>query len=203
MSVFSPLNASSVGELNNAVFSVKVAELVCVDEAIQFQIIHQIVDAVDRHAHRVVFLAGSSSSGKSVVSSRLRTLLAAKGYATEVVSTDSYYRNLADDDYPRFPNGSKNCDTVDALRVPLLLEQLQRLISPSVHTGTMQIPTFDLGTGTILKGTRPVTVPLASRGVVVSKVYSHCAQKSPNPFAVPVSTVEWALHCVMIHQCQC
>lgn len=137
-----------VGDVNNAIFRGHASTIVSVDDAVEFKILYSIMRRVESANARVLFIAGSSSSGKSVISAQMHQLLAAQGYATSTIATDDYYRNLAEEDYPTFPNGTKNTESVDALKLTLLGEHLRRVVVDGVTVSDG--PSFDCGTGTLL-----------------------------------------------------
>lgn len=139
---------STVGDVNHSIFEGCASTLVSVDEALEFRYLFELYRRVEATRARIVYVAGSSSSGKSVIAAQLRQLLAAHGYAVSTMATDDYYRLLSEESYPTFSNGEKNTECVEALRLELLGEHLRKIVVEGVDV--TDGPTFDCGTGVIL-----------------------------------------------------
>jgi len=106
----------------------------------------QVADVVARvqadHV-RVVFVAGASSSGKSVFADELQRHFRAAGVQNTRLSTDAFYKNLDDPTYPLTADGNKDCEHVRALR----LSELGETINGVVAGKTVTEPVFNLGLG--------------------------------------------------------
>ena len=69
-------------------------------------------------SHRILFLAGPSSSGKTTTANILCDRLQAAGHTAAVVSLDNFYRPMDDPDYPRQANGALDFESPDAIDIP-------------------------------------------------------------------------------------
>ena len=165
---------SCVGDVNSAIFRGKAMEMIQVSEAL---LAKQLVDLVRRIEHdrvRIVFLAGSSSSGKSVVCEQLRDQLhtnarmKGKPEVDSSVTTivlDNFYKNVTDPAYPKTANGDKlDYESVSALRLDYLSETLQKLL---VQRIPVDVNIFDLGSGMSTNATVRLSPPEESDGVVL------------------------------------
>jgi uridine kinase len=88
------------------------------------KIAEQIVENKDI---RIVLIAGPSSSGKTTTSKRLSVQLAASGVRPRTLSLDNYY--LTHDKTPLDEFGELDFESLYALDLPLLNQQLQQLIA--------------------------------------------------------------------------
>jgi uridine kinase len=103
-----------------------------------------VASRVRRERIKVVFIAGASSSGKSVFATQLFRHLQALGVYCSRLTTDAYYRNLVDPDYPRTPRGEgADCEHVEALQ----LDEFAAGITDLVAGKSIEEPVFDLGQG--------------------------------------------------------
>lgn len=93
------------------------------------------------NGRRIVMLAGPSSSGKTTTAKKLRLALSEKGVKSHTLSLDDFY--LDNCDAPRFPDGTPDFETVDALDIVLFGETMKKLLSD----GEAVIPEFDFLTG--------------------------------------------------------
>ena len=89
--------------------------------------------------HRILFLAGPSSSGKTTTANILRDRLAAAGHHAAVVSLDNFYRPLEDPDYPRLPNGDHDFEAPEAIDIPAVRACLAAVLRGESYP----LPRFD------------------------------------------------------------
>ncbi len=89
----------------------------------------------------IVMLAGPSSAGKTTTAKKLRKALIEKGINSHTISLDDFY--LDNCDAPRFPDGTPDFETVDALDIKCFQKTMERLLS----VGEAEIPEFDFLTG--------------------------------------------------------
>ena len=89
----------------------------------------------------IVMLAGPSSSGKTTTAKKLCQALADLGVKSHTVSLDDFYLNNCDS--PRFPDGTPDYETVEALDIPCFEKTMETLI----ETGFALMPEFDFLTG--------------------------------------------------------
>lgn len=123
-----------------------------VNEALHDKAIADIADQIVSRGRRIVLVAGPSSSGKTTFTGRLAVHLRALGKRPVVLSMDNYYRNR--DDLPVQPDGSVDLEALDTLDIPLLQEQLMRLLNGE----TVEIPIFNFKTQKRDPGGVPVTL---------------------------------------------
>lgn len=91
----------------------------------------------------IVMLAGPSSAGKTTTAKKLRRELAKMGIESHTVSLDDFYLNNCDS--PRFPDGTPDYETVDALDILCFEKTMKELLEKS----ETDLPEFDF-----LKGVR-------------------------------------------------
>lgn len=137
------LGIDSVGEFNQACIRGDVSELIRVSEGYAEKRIGQIADVVtERQARgaRIVTIAGPSSSGKTTFIRRLSVQLRVNGLRPIGLSLDDYYCNR--EDTPRDASGDYDFEALEALRLDLLGEHLQRLLAgEEVQTARYDFPT--------------------------------------------------------------
>lgn len=90
---------------------------------------------------RLICIAGPSSSGKTTFSDRLTCELLSRGIHPIRVSLDDYYKR--GDNVPKDENGEYDYETLDALQIDLLNQNLISLLSGEEVT----LPTFSKKTG--------------------------------------------------------
>lgn len=136
------LGVSTVGDFNEAVRSGQTTGLINVSEALQEKKIASIAEQIaHRQGTRVVLIAGPSSSGKTTFCKRLSIQLVTCGIKPIQISLDDYFvdRHLT----PKDENGEYNYESVHALNIPLLNEQLQQLFEGK----TIELPKYNFQTG--------------------------------------------------------
>lgn len=89
----------------------------------------------------IVMLAGPSSAGKTTTAKKLRQHLETFGVKSYTVSLDDFYVDNCD--APRFPDGTPDFETVDALDI----ECFQTKMTELIETGETNLPEFDFLTG--------------------------------------------------------
>ncbi len=85
----------------------------------------------------IVMIAGPSSAGKTTSAKKLREHLSALGVNSHTVSLDDYYVDNCD--APRFPDGTPDFETVDALDIPCFQKTMGELLT----TNETNLPEFD------------------------------------------------------------
>lgn len=136
------LGVSTVGDFNEAVRSGQTTGLINVSEALQEKKIASIAEQIaHRQGTRVVLIAGPSSSGKTTFCKRLSIQLVTCGIKPIQISLDDYFvdRHLT----PKDENGEYDYESVHALNIPLLNEQLQQLFKGK----TIELPKYNFQTG--------------------------------------------------------
>ena len=136
------LGVSTVGDFNEAVRSGQTTGLINVSEALQEKKIASIAEQIaHRQGTRVVLIAGPSSSGKTTFCKRLSIQLVTCGIKPIQISLDDYFvdRHLT----PKDESGEYDYESVHALNIPLLNEQLQQLFEGK----NIELPKYNFQTG--------------------------------------------------------
>ena len=89
----------------------------------------------------IIMLAGPSSAGKTTTAKKIREALKNNGVNSYAISLDDFYLNNVD--APRFPDGTPDFETVDALDIPCFYTVMKSIL----ETGEADIPEFDFLTG--------------------------------------------------------
>lgn len=95
---------------------------------------------------RVVMMSGPSSSGKTSSSLRIAQQCRVLGLNPKVIELDNFFRNR--EDTPRLPNGDYDFESLGAMDVELLSEQLSELLAGKEVT----LPRFDFVQGCRVSG---------------------------------------------------
>jgi uridine kinase len=137
------LGIENVGSLNEAIEQGRADEIVLVSEAFHEQnladIARTVADRLDRS--HLILIAGPSSSGKTTTSKRLTVQLLALGISPFPLELDNYF--LDRDKTPLGDDGKPDFESLDALNLPLLWEQLPRLIRGE----EVQLPRYNFKSG--------------------------------------------------------
>lgn len=139
------IGVNDIGQLNEVNLSERMREIVLVAEALHERKIAEIGEQIaERVAKgvRVVLIAGPSSSGKTTFSKRLAIQLMTHGIKPFTLEMDNYFVNR--ELTPRDEKGDYDFETLQALNVKLLNDNLLRLIAGE----EVQFPKFDFVTGT-------------------------------------------------------
>lgn len=91
--------------------------------------------------NEIIMIAGPSSAGKTTTAKKLREYLGDLGIDSHTISLDDFY--LDNCDAPRFPDGTPDFETVDALDI----EFFEATMNTLVNTGKAPMPEFDFLTG--------------------------------------------------------
>jgi uridine kinase len=123
------LGIESIAMLNDTIQSGRVREIILVTEALHEHNIAEIAEQIANHhtQKRIVLIAGPSSSGKTTFSKRLAVQLLAQGVTPYAIELDNYFVNR--DQTPLDENGQIDYETLHALNIDLLNDQLKRLIA--------------------------------------------------------------------------
>lgn len=121
---------ATVADLNAAVVSGHVSEVIRVAEALHERKIAALADEIVRKAGcRLVLVAGPSSSGKTTSVKRMRMQLLAVGVRPKVLSVDNYYVDR--DKTPLDEDGGYDFECIEAIDLPLLNQHLDALLQGS------------------------------------------------------------------------
>ena len=116
-------------------------DFIRVNEALHDKAIARIADEIHDGGKRVVLIAGPSSSGKTTFARRLVIHLRVLGMHPLLVSLDNYYLNRTQ--VPLQPNGEADLESIHALDLPLIQEQVNRLLEGE----TVLIPRYSFRNG--------------------------------------------------------
>lgn len=122
------LGIESVGALDDAIKAGRSREIILVSEALHEQHIASIARQVAERRDEIhlVLISGPSSSGKTTFSRRLAVQLLALGLSPFALEMDNYFVDR--EKTPKDENGQYDYETIEALNLPLLGEQLEQLI---------------------------------------------------------------------------
>ncbi len=136
------LGLSTIGDLNEAIDKGWTTELINLSEALQEKKIVKIADDIaSRPDVRMVLIAGPSSSGKTTTCKRISVQLLANGIRPVPISLDDYFVDR--DKTPRDASGDYDFESLYALNIPLLNEQMNTLFAG----GEVELPRYDFPTG--------------------------------------------------------
>ena len=137
------LGIENVGSLNNALADERGQEVVLVSEALHEQYIADIARQIARQRDqlRLILIAGPSSSGKTTFSRRLTVQLLALGISPFPLELDNYFVNR--DETPRDENGDFDFETIEALNLTRLAEDLTKM----TRGKRVQMPHYNFKTG--------------------------------------------------------
>ena len=136
------LGISTVGDFNEAVHQGMSTELINVSEALQEKKISQIADMIStRRGVKVVLISGPSSSGKTTFCKRLSIQLLTCGIKPVQISLDDYFVHR--EDTPKDEHGEYDYESLYALDIPLLNDQLNALFRGE----EVELPRYNFQTG--------------------------------------------------------
>lgn len=137
------LGISSAGELNDAIYTGRIQEVILVSEALHEQRVADIADQVATRLEtlKLVLIAGPSSSGKTTFAKRLTIQLLAHGIDPFPFEMDNYFVDR--ENTPRDENGNFDFESLQALDRGLLVRDLKRLIAGE----SVQLPRYNFVTG--------------------------------------------------------
>ena len=148
------LKLRTIGDLNEVIDTGRSPLLIQVSEALQEKLIARIAETITARCHRtgstgtfgddavrMVLIAGPSSSGKTTTCKRLSVQLLTNGIIPVPISLDDYF--LDRDKTPRDASGDYDFESIHALNIPLLNEQLQALF----RGDEVELPRYDFPSG--------------------------------------------------------
>ncbi len=152
------LGVRHVAALNDAVRTGRIEEVILVSEALHEQRIAELANIISRRHddnHRLVFIAGPSSSGKTTFSKRLAVQLLATGIRPYPLGMDDYFQ-------PReiLIKNNIDFDSLEALDIKFFEEQVYALLAGKKVT----LPRYDFKTG---KREQGPTIQLAPDQVLI------------------------------------
>jgi len=135
------LGIQNVGDLNDAIVSNKISDIIKVAESFHEKRIANIADEITEKNARIVLIAGPSSSGKTTFSKRLGVHLRVNGIKPKVIALDDYFVDR--EKTPRDEKGEYYFDSIYALDLPLFNEHISRLLNGE----EVEVPVFNFKKG--------------------------------------------------------
>lgn len=153
------LGVTNVCDLADMAEAGRLRSFIRVNEVLHEQALSGIAKDILRQEKRVVLVAGPSSSGKTTFAGRLAIHLIALGRRAVRVSLDDYY--LDRDLLPREADGSMDLESIHALDLPLLQQQVRELVDGQM----VEIPLFSFADGK--RKQQGHTVQLGPRDILI------------------------------------
>jgi len=150
------LGVSAIGYLNEKTLKNKreIGELIRINEALHHKNIAKIAEEISSNSEiKLITIAGPSSSGKTTFSKRLYIHLKANEVNSIMISLDNYY--IGRNKVPLDEAGNKDFETIDALDLKLLNENLKDLIAGK----EVEIPKYNFTTGEREKAGQKIKLP--------------------------------------------
>ena len=135
------MKCDTVHQLNSAVESGSIRELVRINEALHERRYSELADKIIASGAKAVMLAGPSSSGKTTSDHRLATQLRLHGQEPVMLSLDDYY--IDRDKILPDENGEVDLENINTLDIPRFKADLAAL----VRGEKVEVPEFDFKTG--------------------------------------------------------
>lgn len=154
------LGIEDVGTLNEKVLNNELRNVIMVSEALHEKKIANIADEIfNKKDVKVILIAGPSSSGKTTFANRLSIQLRVNGLIPIPLSLDNYFVNRIDT--PKDENGDYDYESINALDLKLLNENLERLMKGE----EVEVPIYNFKTGE--KEWKDYRVKLPENGVLI------------------------------------
>lgn len=161
------LRCRYVTDLNRAIRSGRISEVIRVSEALQEKHIAEIADYIAKHRQklRLILIAGPSSSGKTSFAQRLRIQLQVMGLRPFSISLDNYFVNR--EDTPKTPAGAYDYECLEALDVDLFNKDMFALLKGE----SVVLPRYNFKTGEReWEGQTPLTLE-KSQPIIVEGIH--------------------------------
>jgi uridine kinase len=138
------LGVKGVGPLNDAILKGRTRDLIQISEGLHERKYAAMADEISQRRGdiKLVLIAGPSSSGKTTTSKRVSLQCKVLGLNPVVIEMDNYFVDR--DKTPRDENGEFDFESLNALDVTFLTEQLNQLFEGEA----IKIPKFDFARGT-------------------------------------------------------
>lgn len=161
------LRCRYVIDLNRAIRSGRISEVIRVSEALQEKHIAEIADYIAKHRQklRLILIAGPSSSGKTSFAQRLRVQMQVMGLRPFSISLDNYFVNR--EDTPKTPAGAYDYECLEALDVDLFNKDMFALLKGE----SVVLPRYNFKTGEReWEGQTPLTLE-KSQPIIVEGIH--------------------------------
>lgn len=133
---------ASVADLNHAVETGRLNEVVLIAEAMAERKLMEISTQIVENKKRFVLIAGPSSAGKTTTSKRLGIHLKVLGRKVFALAMDDFYKNR--EDTPKKADGSYDFECVEAID----LDYFKQVLDAMKAGQPVRLPVFDFITGT-------------------------------------------------------
>lgn len=134
------MKCDTVHQLNTAVESGSIRELVRINEVLHQRRYAEVADKIIEKGAKAIMLAGPSSSGKTTSAHRLATQLRVHGLDPVMLPLDDYY--IDRDKIPPDENGEIDLENINTLDIPRFKQDLAALIRGE----EVEVPEFDFKT---------------------------------------------------------
>lgn len=161
------LRCRYVTDLNRAIRTGRISEVIRVSEALQEKHIAEIADYIAKHCRklRLILIAGPSSSGKTSFAQRLRVQMQVMGLRPVSISLDNYFVNR--EETPKTPAGSYDYECLEALDVGLFNKDMLALLKGE----RVVLPRYNFKTGEReWEGQEPLTLE-KSQPIIVEGIH--------------------------------
>lgn len=136
------LDINTLYKLNRAIKEGEAKNIVLLDEALHEKRLSRIADDIaSKKDVKMILIAGPSSSGKTTFAQRLGLQLQLNGLRPRTLSVDNYF--VERENNPKDENGQYDFETIDAIDIDLLNDNILRLLKGE----EVSLPTFDFTTG--------------------------------------------------------
>ena len=133
---------ATVGDLNAAITTGSISNMILVQEAFQEKKIAEIAESIkERGDVKFAMIAGPSSSGKTTFSHRLSIQLRTHGLIPHPIALDNYFKNR--EDTPKDEDGNYNFECLGAIDVEGFNRDMTRLLKGE----KVEMPTFNFKAG--------------------------------------------------------
>lgn len=161
------LRCRYVTDLNRAIRTGRISEVIRVSEALQEKHIAEIADYIAKHCRklRLILIAGPSSSGKTSFAQRLRVQMQVMGLRPVSISLDNYFVNR--EDTPKTLAGAYDYECLEALDVDLFNKDMLALLKGE----SVVLPRYNFKTGEReWEGQEPLTLE-KSQPIIVEGIH--------------------------------
>ena len=136
------IGIATVGDLNSAITTGSISDMILVQEAFQEKKIADIAEKIrERGDVKFAMIAGPSSSGKTTFSHRLSIQLRTLGLKPHPIALDNYFKNR--EDTPKDEDGNYNFEILEAIDVEGFNKDMTRLLRGEL----VEMPIFNFKTG--------------------------------------------------------
>ena len=154
------LGIEDVGTLNEKSFNNELRNVIMVSEGLHEKKIANIADEIfNKKDVRIILIAGPSYSGKTTFANRLSIQLKVNGLIPIPLSLDNYFVNRIDT--PKDENGDYDYESINALDLKLLNDNLERLMKGE----EVEVPIYNFKIGE--KEWKDYRVKLPENGVLI------------------------------------